>query len=423
VVSTSIRHPARPGRGRTLRLAWLLLWAAPGLARAAPATDEQPGHRTELGLVPLVGGDTDYGLGFGQLSSLARLAPGVRPYVWRLESGGFISFKVREDDGRRHLISPYQDFYMLLTLPGLLDDRLRLELRPSFTRETTQRYYGLGNASVAPPDDQPRRDFYGRGHPTLSLRLRWRLLEGLFWEVGASYTENWFDIDPSSTLARDMTTGPPLVRGLLGAANQHAVLLLENSVVCDTRDSEISTNRGLYLQLKLRYSPRLGDHVPYSYTQLDLNNRYFFTLVPELLRLAVRTVVDLQLGNVPFYELARFEDTFALGGGNGVRGIPAQRYYGRAKAFANVELRSRVHGFTRFGKSFILGTAMFFDFGRLWAQIPAHPELDGTGVGLKYGVGGGVRIQEGETFLIRVDVAWSPDARPISAYLTAGQEF
>jgi outer membrane protein assembly factor BamA len=422
VVSTSIRQLERPAAVTlTVGVAWLLVCAAQRLAAAAPA--DEAGHRTELGIVPLVGGDTDYGLGFGQLSSLARLAPGVKPFVWRLESGGFISFKVREDDGRRHLISPYQDVYVLLTLPGLFEDRLRLELRPSFTRETTQRYYGLGNASLAPPDDQPRRDFYGRGHPTLSLRLRWRLLEGFLWEIGTSYTENWFDILPTTTLARDMTSGTPLVRELLGTANQHAVLLVENSLVCDTRDGEISTRSGLYLQLKLRYSPRLGPHVPYSYTQIDLNNRYFFTLVPELLRVAIRTVVDLQLGDVPFYELARFEDTFALGGGNGVRGIPAQRYYGRTKAFANVELRSRVHGFTRFGKDFVLGTALFFDFGRLWATVPPHPELDGAGLGLKYGVGGGLRIQEGETFLIRIDVAWSPDARPISAYLTAGQEF
>jgi hypothetical protein len=44
-------------------------------------------------------------------------------------------------------------------------------------------------------------------------------------------------------------------------------------------------------------------------------------------------------------------------------------------------------------------------------------------VGLKYGVRGDVRVQKGRTFVIRVDVAWSPDAGPIGAYLTAGQAF
>ena len=38
-----------------------------------------------------------------------------------------------------------------------------------------------------------------------------------------------------------------------------------------------------------------------------------------------------------------------------------------------------------------------------------EPELDGEGAGLKYGVGGGVRFQWGEAFLVRVDAAGSAD--------------
>jgi hypothetical protein len=53
----------------------------------------------------------------------------------------------------------------------------------------------------------------------------------------------------------------------------------------------------------------------------------------------------------------------------------------------------------------------------------AQPELDGEGLGLKYGLGGGLRLLGGKTFVLRVDVAWSPDARPISAYLAAGHVF
>jgi outer membrane protein assembly factor BamA len=406
-------------------LASLVACAAHLVVPAASAAEEKSEFpHTEFGIVPLVGGDTDYGIGFGELSSLARLAPGVKPFLWRLESGGFISFKLRENDGKRSLISPYQDVYVLLTVPHFIHDRLRLELRPSFTRETTQHYYGLGNASMAPPDDVPARDFYGRRHPTLSLRLRFRLVDRFFWEVGGSYTDNWLTIDPASTLARDMATGTPIVRSLLATPRSHGVLLIENSLVYDTRDNEISTTRGVFLQLKFRYSPRAGDHIPYRYAQIDLNNRYFISVIRKYLLIAVRTIADLQFGNVPFYELARYEDTFALGGGNGVRGIPGQRYYGRAKAFANLELRSRLFGFALFGKDLIIASALFADFGRLWATVPsAHPELDGSGVGLKYGLGGGLRVQGGETFVVRLDLAWSPDARPIGAYLTAGEEF
>src|SRR5207344_1366679 len=129
-----------------------------------------------------------------------------------------------------------------------------------------------------------------------------------------------------STLATDMSAGTPAVRELLGTATGHGVLLVENSLIYDTRDSEISPQRGQYHQVKLRSSPHLGDHLPYRYGQLDVTLRFYVPLV-ERLGIALRTVGDWQFGNLPFYELARYEDTFAFGGANGIRGIPGQRYY------------------------------------------------------------------------------------------------
>lgn len=108
---------------------------------------------------------------------------------------------------------------------------------------------------------------------------------------------------------------------------------------------------------------------------------------------------------------------------NGVRGVPAQRYSGKLKAFGNLEVRSEVVTAEVWGKPYTLALAAFFDAGRVWADWRSRPELDGTGVGLKYGVGGGLRLQQGRAFVVRGDVAWSPDARPIGAYFTAGQTF
>ena len=139
--------------------------------------------------------------------------------------------------------------------------------------------------------------------------------------------------------------------------------------------------------------------------------------------LATRVVNDLLLGDPPFYELPRFEDTFAIGGAKGVRGVPGQRYYGKIKAFANVELRSELVKAKILGDERRFGLVAFTDFGRVWADYEENPELDGTGLGLKYGIGGGLRVASGETFVLRVDVAWSPDANPISGYLLAGHIF
>jgi hypothetical protein len=58
--------------------------------------------------------------------------------------------------------------------------------------------------------------------------------------------------------------------------------------------------------------------------------------------LALRVVGDLLFADVPFYELSRAVDTYATGGSNGVRGVPAQRYYGKVKVF----------GTSRFARSY-----------------------------------------------------------------------
>jgi hypothetical protein len=106
-----------------------------------------------------------------------------------------------------------------------------------------------------------------------------------------------------------------------------------------------------------------------------------------------------------------------------VRGVPAQRYYGKIKAFSNVELRSELFSLRILGEDRRFGLAAFCDFGRVWTDYRAHPELDGTGWGLKYGLGGGLRIASGESFVLRADVGWSPDAHPVSAYLVSGHAF
>jgi hypothetical protein len=72
----------------------------------------------------------------------------------------------------------------------------------------------------------------------------------------------------------------------------------------------------------------------------------------------------------------------------------------------------------------VLGVAAFVDSGRTWTELGrSNPALDGTGLGLKVGLGGGLRLQQGRTMLLRFDVAWSPDADPVGAYFSAGQIF
>lgn len=395
------------------------------LGAAARAGSDAPPGRTELGAVPLLGGDSDVGFGGGALGSLTRFEPGYRPYYFRAEVGGIATFKRQSGEGWE---VPYQDYYLLWTDPHLIRDELRLDLRPSYTNEGTQRYYGIGNATVAPhrgPEGEAAAEYfqYGRMHPTLLLRLRAKLGHGFHALTGFSLTYNRIDVHPNSKLESDARAANASMHGLFHRLDPHGVALFEYAVDYDTRDDETATHEGSHHQLKLRLSPGGAASLPYRYGQLNATTRVYFTPVRRWLTVAVRLVGDAQFGDPPFYELARFEDTFAVGGGKGVRGVPAQRYYGKLKVLGNFELRSEILSVRIGAKNYALGLAAFFDAGRVWADWERDPALDGTGLGLKWGIGGGLRFQQGNAFVVRGDIAWSPDARPIGGYFTAGQIF
>jgi len=225
-------------------------------------------------------------------------------------------------------------------------------------------------------------------------------------------------------LARDRAEGSPVVRRLLGDFDSHGTQLFSLGLEYDSRDQETDPVRGQYHSVRARGSPSFGARLPYRFLHLEAIARVYTTPIPRWLSVSLRVVADAFVGDPPFYELARYADTPAIGGGKAVRGVPAQRYHGKVKLFGNFEARGDLLPFKVRGKPFVLGAAAFFDAGRTWTELfRAHPELDGRGVGLKYGVGGGMRLQQGTTFIVRFDVAWSPDARPVGAYFDAGHIF
>ncbi len=402
----------------------LTAWPASAMSDPTPtATDATasgaPKDRIEVAVVPIVGGDTDVGIGGGVISSIARPAPGAQIFRWKLEGVAFVTGKSVDDQFR----SPYQDFYLMLTNKNLLAGRMRLELRAAYTREANQRYFGLGNASTAPVDEVPSRDHFTRTHPTARARARFRVAGPLHVQVGAMYMYNAIDIEPDSTLLRDATSGSDRVRRLLPLNTSQGVQYFEAGLVYDSRDDEISPARGQHHRLEMRASPWETRHLPNRYMGVSASFTGFVPIVSDRAVLAGRVVGDVQMGNVPAFELSRFDESSALGGPRYVRGVPANRYWGKRKFLSNLELRVRLWRFHVRKSDYELGTTAFFDSGRVWADLTRAEELDGRGLGLKFGTGGGLRLQKGKTFVLRADVAWSPDARPIGGYFLAEHIF
>jgi outer membrane protein assembly factor BamA len=395
------------------------------LVAAAPAhAEDEPGAKDhkplEIGAFPLIGGSSDIGFGGGAVGSIAHFVRGEDQYRWRVEVNGIVTYN--PNGGLSHV--PYTDVYTKLTIPDL-GRGVRLELRPSYTHEATLRYYGLGNASVRDASlDKGTYNEYGRTHTTMEALVRLPLGHAFHVRLAHYFTYNTIDVAPGSKLQQDLRSNDPELRKLLQPApTSHAVQFFEYALVYDTRDDETVPKRGQYHEAWVRYSPGGTPFFPYRYEQFEATARGYYTFPGDKITIAARGVFDLQLDNPPFYELARFEDTYALGGSKGVRGVPAQRYYGKVKAFGNLEGRWMLFPFHLFGNELHFGVAAFFDAGRVWTDLSSHPDLDGTGLGIKWGTGAGLRLQQGKTFLVRLDAAWSPDAHPIGGYFAAGEIF
>jgi outer membrane protein assembly factor BamA len=300
-----------------------------------------------------------------------------------------------------------------------------VELRLSYTDESNLKYYGLGNAAnllsgtgLADPLYE-----YRRVHPEARLRIRQHLVGSLFSELKVAYAYNRVDVREGTLLDMDANAASSSVEHLVRYDKEHSALGFGYGLAVDLRDDEVVTRRGQYYAIRLDLFPGGTDAVPYRYARLNANLRWFVPLWNRDSTLGLRLVADGLFGNAPIYELARYDDTSALGGPKGVRGIPAQRYHGRAKTFMNVQLRQVLFDFELLGKTNQLAIAMFCDMGRVWADYGARPDLDGRSLGLKWGVGAGPHLIAGKSFVIRADVAWSPDADPIAAYLAAGEIF
>ncbi|MFZ5891374.1 MAG: BamA/TamA family outer membrane protein [Myxococcota bacterium] len=382
-------------------------------------SDTKREKRSEFALVPFAGGDSDVGFGGGFIASWARVSPDYAPYLLRIEAATAITFKRPEDSWK----VPYTDAYLLIDAPHVVPERIRLRLRLSYTREQRLPYSGLGNASTPVPEAQDEQSRYSRIHPTADLRTELRLTKAFHLLLGVNFTPNWLEVPTQSRLAQEMREGTPAVRQLLGNAQNHSVLLFSYGASFDTRDDLVNPRSGLHMTLRADLAPGESGGFRHRWARTNANFRSFIPLIESRLTFAGRVVADLLFGDAPFYELPRYDQTSAIGGVSGVRGIPAQRYYGKIKTFANLELRSELVRVSLFGKRTSFGLTGFFDTGRVWADYESHPELDGTSLGLKFGTGAGLRVSSGKSFVLRFDVAWSRESSPVSAYLVSGHAF
>jgi hypothetical protein len=390
-----------------------------------PPTDEH----NELAGAPILGGNTDIGFQIGVAATFTRVSPRYRPYRWQID--GLLSASIK--DGPRGFEAAQQSHDLRIDVPRAMGGKIRIMPAFFFERTLNAGYFGVGNA--APAISYPDGSFGSRYqyiHREIRARVNLRssigghnsLMYGLtFRNVNPStYAGSKLDLD-SRRIEPD---GSPYIRGI--EALNHAIL--SGGLIYDTRDSEITPKRGTYDQYALRLGAATPVRAGVAYGGANIILRRYVPLGGPFV-LAARALVDAIAGQPAFYDLSQGGAFIPLdlpGGANGVRGVPHGRYQGVVKAVANLELRATHLHFRFLGDDFRVGNTFFIDTGRVFASYGPDAR-DGTGLGLKYGIGAGVFVVWGTAAVFRIEFAYSPDAVsvnphfPIGVYAADGQMF
>jgi len=395
--------------------------APDGSPDGEPPPADPAEKKTEVSVLPGAAYDSNLGFGFGVIGDIARFHPDYDPFKARVSAQLFLYLGPNPSGGVR---VTFQHHYLRLDLPGLANDRLRLRATIRYRQQINVGYYGIGNATS---DTKPWQDIdreaeperwaearryneYGMIRPELNVEALARISGPVFAYGALRVWWTWPNITEGTKLAEDLASPDENLTRFLVGAERHGVVEATAGLVYDTRDNEIAPNRGMFHELGVRGGPTIEQAGGYG--GLHLQARFYGSLLGDWIVVAGRVMADGLFGQPPFQELARFSGQwpdFGPGGATSVRGVPLQRYHGKVKLMGNLELRTKLIRFNFFKRPLSAGLIGFFDTGRVWADWRREPTLDGEALGLAVGVGGGLRIQWGGTFVVRADVGWSPD--------------
>ena len=386
-----------------------------GANPAQNSEDALPGKRTEWSLIPAFGRNTDLGFLIGGVYVMADFDPAFFPYRWRTVNTA--AFSVKETPGGATV--PWSSVLSQWDVTGLASGKARIITEMAYSRTENEGYFGLGGNSdadaISPEstNDPNHRYQYLILEPRFRLNLRYKLTNAMDVWAGTYIRYIGPRAYKGSRLALDDEAGDAGLGDKVYGTSAHGLFQAAVGITWDTRDHETAPSKGFYGEFSTRgaFGAPFGQDIAYG--GVTLNLRGYLSLVSDWLVLAGRVLTDDTFGNVPFYELARggsFETLYLLGGATGIRGISTGRYAGKVRLLSSLELRLMYPRFRVGNHRFRLGNVAFADAGRMWAGWKTDDQLDGTGSGIKYGVGGGLRIQWGEAVMIRIDVAYSPEA-------------
>lgn len=393
-----------PLRPKSIRLA---------VAFASAITIGAHAQRVERGVeisgIPALNFDADEGLGYGVILQLYGYDGKAATYRWTVQPTVFLT-----TEGRR-------DYTLFFDAPSRPDHPWRITGFAGREQQLATPYYGLGNATGYDPKLEmgATRYFYRYGRDRLRATadvqhaLRNPSIRVL---VGGGASADRIDLTPfdsgTTLIERDLSDHQPAT----GHSNY-----LRAGLTWDSRDREIGTHSGTWADVIVQRVDRaLG--ATNNYTRSTATLRHYLP-ASDRVTIANRLLAQQVSGDAPFYALTEIQTTQksqdGLGGSSTVRGIPKDRYVGKGTLVSNNEIRWRAADFTLHGRESSLILSGFVDAGRVWDD---RIDLASALRDLHSGVGGGIRLAFGSSFVIATDVGHSAQSTaPI--YIGLGYQF
>lgn len=397
----------------------------PSFARNKPANYERKDEGSHVEGLPLVGYDTNIGLGLGaggyftmngkKSDSLFR----VTPYRHRF----FVQAYFTTLGFQQHILS-YDGLY-------LGDSPYRLRASFVFERNINANYFGTGERTLdaleafgrthATYDEQtaavtaqgsPLYNHYEYVRPTLNLMLERDLFGGIV-RIGYGASVQYVNIGRyDGTIVDGRTHGVTKlgedcavrsIRGCEGGWND----TLRASIALDTRDFEPDPRSGVFIDAVGEWSSK-GFGSAFDYARFTGTARFYWSVLPREITelvLASRVLYSMQTSGAPFYAMPTLAMSDAnqegLGGENTMRGYRQNRFIGAASAVANVELRWTFWRLDAWRQHLSLQAAPFVDVGRVFDRVGLAFDR------WRMSAGGAVRIGWNRTTIARIDVGAS----------------
>jgi|GEM_PF-3069249 len=340
--------------------------------------------------VPLVTSDSDNGVGFGAALAYYYGDGQTLPYRFGLVAQAlFTTVGVSDDYLNLDWLRPFDSLF-----------RVGLEIR--YRREPNASWFGAGNLSPKPPSVAARYNQYGQQVPAARLLVQRPVAEhlALFCTYLAEYSIE--ETYAGSLLALTKPVGTS------GGFNAPVGV----GAAFDSRDSEVWTTRGQYLELSLRDATTwTGSR--YRWQGATATWRGFVPLPWQVVG-AGRALVDGMRGGVPFYDLdstGSLHEIDGLGGANTMRGFVKDRFVGKGKVLLNGEFRRVFWDTSVIAHRVEFGGVTFADVGRVYGTSFS----DGPTLLLHYDAGAGLRALIDRELVIRVDVGISIEGPRIYA--------